>query len=384
MKLVKKWNYTINFALPTCQKTPIMRTVKLFATHAHPVWRLIHAGRTIVDKERRALLLFCYWPIMVVGIIANFLGITAPSAPFFNYTHTLCLVAAVVVFLLFFYKKISVGTCLAAFTVIGQSILSVEMIYCALQSSAYYNFLIIANTVLLALNTMVSVAAYLRKNTIFLSCATIGIYVVCALLADSEILKSFIVVFSIAFCFVCLAGVIVATTTNKLERNNHRLEKYKDKLSKDKDKLERSNRHFRKEEVEMLHLLRLKKNEVKAFLSLASKQYDYDGMRVLFERLSPKSQHNLVSNVEAYIKTRATDLETIEKAFPLFTPSERDICRLILQGKKLSDICMSLNKNESNINSQRANMRRKLGLLSTDNLQQQLQHRLDNYSATTK
>lgn len=350
-----------------------MRTVRLSGKHARPISRFINAEPTTVDKERCLLLLFCYVPIMLVGVVANFLGITAPSAPFFNYTHTLCILVAAVVFVLFICRKINVATCLAAFTIIGQSILSIEMIYCALNSSPYYNFLIIANTVLLALNTMVSVAAYLKANTVVLSCATVAVYAVCACLADSEILKSFIAVFSIAFLFVCFAGVVVATTTNKLERD-------KDKLSRDNDQLERDNQHFKQEEVELLHLLRLKKEEVRAFLSLASQKHDYDGTRVLFERLNTKSQNNLITNIEGYIKTRSTDLKTIELAFPELTPSEREICRLILQGKKLGDICLILTKNESNINSQRAHIRSKLGLKPADNLQQSLQQRLDNYS----
>ena len=81
--------------------------------------------------------------------------------------------------------------------------------------------------------------------------------------------------------------------------------------------------------------------------------------------------------MEAYLKTRNTDLEIIAQKFPELTPSEREICRLILQGKKLYDICRLLGKNESNVNSQRANMRKKLGLQPAENLQKALQQRLE-------
>lgn len=326
----------------------------------HSVRILFQREHTAIGRERLALLLSCYIPIMIIGVAANFIGITEPSAPFFNYTHTLCLAAAVVIFCLFYKHKIDIAVCLAAFTIIGQSILSIEMTYCALHPSSYYIFLIIANTVLLALNTMVSVAAYMKKNTIFLGFATIVIYIACAMIADDALLKSFIVVFTIAFCFVCIAGTLVATTTGKLEKDNE---------------------NFRKGEVELLHILRLRRNEVRTFLSLSAKKYNHDGTKVLLESLDTRSRRNLLSNVENYLKTRDTDLDIITKAFPEFTPSEREICRLVLQGKRLGEICQTLDKNESNINSQRANMRRKLNLMPTDNLQKKLHERLDDMKA---
>lgn len=335
----------------------------LFKKVTHSVRKLLHRERNTIDKERVSLLLFCYIPIMLIGIAANFLGITEPSASFFNYTHSLCLVAAVLFFYLFCKRRITISTCLAAFTIIGQAVISIEMIYCALHASPYYNFLVMANTVLLALNVMVPVSAYMKKNTIGLGCATVLVYIVCSYLADDAILKSFIVVFLIAFCFVCFAGFLVATSADKLERDNEQ---------------------FRKDEVGLLHILRLKRDEVMTYFSLASKKYDYDGMKVLFESLDAKSRRNLLTNVDAYMKTRGTDLKIIEKTFPEFTPSEREIGRLVLQGKKLSEICSLLGKNESNINSQRANMRRKLGLRPMDNLQRQLQMRLDAFSAELK
>lgn len=140
--------------------------------------------------------------------------------------------------------------------------------------------------------------------------------------------------------------------------------------------MEEENRQLKKGEAELLTLLRMRKDEVKAFLSLAKKKYDNDGTKLLMESLDKKTRYNLLTNVEEYIRERDTDLSIIEKAFPELTPSEREICRLVLQGKKLGEICTILGKTETNINSQRANVRRKLGLQPSDNLQRRLQERL--------
>ncbi len=320
---------------------------------------LFERENTITGRQRVGLLVFCYIPIMLLGVTANFLGLTEPTATFFNYTHTACLATAATFLLLYYKGNISVKMCLAAFTIIGQTIISIEMVFCALRPTPYYTMLILANTVLLAMNTTVSLAAYMQRNTLLLGIATIAVYLACAFISGDGLLKSFIIVFAIAFSFVSLVGMGLAEVSNNLERENERL---------------------KKEEMELLHILRLKKDEVRAFISLAEKENTTDGIKIFLERLDKKSRINLLNNVGKYLKNNNTELSTIEKVFPEFTPSEREICRLILQDKKLGEICLTLGKSESNINSQRTNMRKKLGLQPADNLQQKLLSRLESLS----
>ena len=84
----------------------------------------------------------------------------------------------------------------------------------------------------------------------------------------------------------------------------------------------------------------------------------------------------IVDNVMKYVKAQATTSKQIEESFPELSSSERDIVQLILRGYKLGSICTMLNKSESNINTQRANIRRKLRLQSADNLNDALQKRM--------
>lgn len=319
--------------------------------------KLYHREHTTLGRQRLTLLLFCYLPVLLIGILANFFGITQPYASFFNYTHTLFLITVAVFLWLYWKGRINISICPSTFTIIGQSLISIEMVYSSLHPTHYYIMLIMANVVLLTMNMTVSIVASMKKDTIILGGITLAVYIASSFIAHDDIMKSFIIIFIIAFTFLSLIGVGMAKSVNKIELENEQM---------------------KREEKEVLHVLQLKRNEVKAFMSLASEKYSHDGTKVLLERLDRKSRHNLLSNVEEYIKTRDTDLDILAKVFPEFTPSEREICRLILKGKKLNDICAVLNKNESNINSQRANMRRKLGLKSSENLQKVLQRRLDD------
>lgn len=241
---------------------------------------LFERENTITGRQRVGLLVFCYIPIMLLGVTANFLGLTEPTATFFNYTHTACLATAATFLLLYYKGNISVKTCLAAFTIIGQTIISIEMVFCALRPTPYYTMLILANTVLLAMNTTVSLAAYMQRNTLLLGIATIAVYLACAFISGDGLLKSFIIVFAIAFSFVSLVGMGLAEVSNNLERENERL---------------------KKEEMELLHILRLKKDEVRAFISLAEKENTTDGIKIFLERLDKKSRINLLNNVGKYL-----------------------------------------------------------------------------------
>lgn len=321
-----------------------------------PLRRMYYNEQTYLGRQRLVLLLLCYIPVTLLGIIAISIGVSGPQDSFFDYTHSAFLLVAAVLLALLFTHRINVSVCLTAFTILGEATVSVEMIFSALHPTEYYLMLIVGDTVLLAMNTMVAVAASLKWDTMALGAMTIAAYVACVVITGNAELKSFLVVFIISFSLVSLVGLWVSIGTYHLDRENTRL---------------------RKEEAELLGLLRLKKNEIQAFIGLASKESSNDGTRILLDRLDKKSRHRLLSNVEEYLKVRDTDMKVIESAFPELTPSERDICRLVLQGKKLGDICMILNKNESNINSQRSNMRKKLGLQPSDNLQEQLQRRID-------
>lgn len=319
--------------------------------------RMLPEERTLIDRERVTLLLVCYLPISSLDVLANILGFSIKQPLLFTYTHGAFFIIILSLLALYLTKKIRISTCLIGFTLSGQIKVSIEMIHVAFTPTMDEQMLILANMVLLLFNAMVSMAAALRWNTLTMSAITIVTYIVCVVVSGSESLACFMAVFCISFFFVGVAGWISADNVRILKRENVEL---------------------KKGEAELLSLLKLKKNDLQTFISLASKKYPTDGLSLLIENLDNHSRHNLLTNIDFYLKDRKADLGRLETTFPEFTPSELRICRLILQGKKLSDICIMLDKSESNVNSQRANMRKKLGLTSSDNLAQALQQRVDN------
>lgn len=310
---------------------------------------------TRIGRQRLVLLFCCYLPVTILGIVAIFAGITGPTSAFFSCTHAGFLVAVAISLALYFSGRIGVAACLSACTIVGQVTLTVEMIYLSCAPDQYSLMLIVANTVLLALNTMISMAALMETNTFILGLASIATYIACTVISGDQTLRNFLVLFVISFAVVGAVGLLTAASIRSMEEENAQL---------------------RRDEADLLTLLRIRKDDIRAYLSLASKKHSGNDARALIENLDKKARYNLLSNVEEYIRNREASREAVREAFPELTPSELEICRLVLQDKKLGEICVILDKKESNINSQRANIRRKLGLRPSDNLLAKLQERM--------
>lgn len=313
--------------------------------------------------RRRLSLIFCYIPATLLGILSNLLGFSGEQPPIFNYTHIGFIAVCATILALYIARKISVKACLIALTLAGQAMVSTEMLWLSANPNEYRMMLIMADTALLGMNAMASVAGYLKSNTIALGVISILTYSACTLISKDAYLGKFMIVFAISFTFIGIIGLLSAKATERLECENARL---------------------RREESDLLHILRIKKSEIQVYLALASKENSAQSTSDMLDLLDKKARHNLLVNVEDYLKSRDTDLKLIDKAFPELTPSEKEICQLILQGRKLGDICAALGKTETNVNSQRANMRRKLALRPSDNLLEALRQRLSEYQPAGK
>ena len=61
---------------------------------------------------------------------------------------------------------------------------------------------------------------------------------------------------------------------------------------------------------------------------------------------------------------------------PELTKSEIEICKLVLQGKSLKEMCDVLGKTETNVCSQRSHIRKKLNMMPKEDLRSTLEIRM--------
>lgn len=125
----------------------------------------------------------------------------------------------------------------------------------------------------------------------------------------------------------------------------------------------RQPKQLREEEKKALHMLADLKDEEK------------DKTVNLLSRLSSEQQQNILDRAAEQLKTS----ELSKKAWNLvcadLTNSEKQICQMFLEGKMLKEICIELNKSESNITSQRSHIRKKLNMDRKDDLKRELEKR---------
>ena len=125
----------------------------------------------------------------------------------------------------------------------------------------------------------------------------------------------------------------------------------------------RQPKQMREEERKALHLLADLKDEEK-------------NMAVnLMSRLSPEQQKNILDLAAEQLKTSEESKRAWELVCAELTNSERVICQMVLEGKMLKEICIELNKSESNITSQRSHIRKKLNMDRKDDLRRELEKR---------
>ncbi len=132
--------------------------------------------------------------------------------------------------------------------------------------------------------------------------------------------------------------------------------------------LNSENVKFKREEQELHFLFRMKREQMRSYIFLGRKTYPSSIVEKLVNDLDPETARNLIINMHAYTTEAKSVLRRLKMNLPELTLSERDICLLIIQGKKQGEICRLLNKSKSNINTQRVNIRKKLMLKPEENL----------------
>lgn len=120
----------------------------------------------------------------------------------------------------------------------------------------------------------------------------------------------------------------------------------------------------------------LREEERKALHMLADLKDEEKDMAVnLLSRLSPEQQQNILDRAAEQLKNSEESKKAWDLVCAELTNSERVICQMVLEGKMLKEICIELNKSESNITSQRSHIRKKLNMDRKDDLRRELEKR---------
>lgn len=331
------------------QEKPILgRWRKFYYSH-------IPQEKTFLDQRRQHLTAW-YVALLILGTLADLLEISGSFDIFYKYTNSFMLAFTLLWTGGYIAKKISITRTMALLSGNTQLFIATDTVYCALSPSVPHpQMVILVNMLILAGNIMFSIATFQRAITLFNVLIAIGTFYSCMVFSYHYEFQQYFTMMVLLFTFTGILGLHITHNTRQLQS--------------DYDSI-------KEEEEELMRVLQLNKEQLKLYIELAKREYKEDETRLILAKFSEKTQKYVVDNVSKFIQTEKYNGERIEEHFPELSPSEREIVRLILRGHKLGAICTILNKSESNINTQRANIRRKLGLHPTDNLNKALESRM--------
>ena len=171
------------------------------------------------------------------------------------------------------------------------------------------------------------------------------------LYTDGEINRQIVVIFVIVEIFTCILGEMIRRGIRSMQQEN-------------------ADYHTTINRV--LATFHMTKTELLAYIQLGRGEQSDKDITDFFDRLDERTEANLIRAVEQRMAHRRMQHANISSVLPTLTPTEQEVCRLIIGGKTIYEIASILNKTPNNISSVRIHIRKKLGLAKNDDLREVL------------
>lgn len=291
-------------------------------------------------QERRQFVCFLFTTFVELFYIpANILGLNDyHHSLIFDAYNWLHLIFVIILQILFWTNTLSTKASVYIFFTAIAIKLSAESLY-ELSTTGVYGIHILGNLNIILILASVAIAVRLSKLAItIITILTLSLTIFCITSPLHHILRA-MRIFFVGYMFILY--IIIFDSKNATKG------------------LRMSNRITKEEQSAIDMLINLNKSDKKKVYSLLS-------------RLSSTHQEELLNNIKDYYHQQYIETINLLSICPSLTPSEVEICKLILIGKSLKEICFTLHKTPSNITSQRTHIRKKLNLVKQDDLRTSL------------
>lgn len=291
-------------------------------------------------QERRQFVCFLFTTFVELFYIpANILGLNdyhhSTIFDAYNWFH---LIFIIILQILFWTNTISTKASVYIFFTAIAIKLSAESLY-ELSTTGVYGIHILGNLNIILILASVAIAVRLSKLAItIITILTLSLTIFCITSPLHHILRA-MRIFFVGYMFILY--IIIFDSKNATKG------------------LRMPNRITKEEQSAIDMLINLNKSDKEKVYSLLS-------------RLSSTHQEELLNNIKDYYHQQYIETINLLSICPSLTSSEVEICKLILIGKSLKEICFTLHKTPSNITSQRTHIRKKLNLAKQNDLRTSL------------
>ena len=305
-------------------------------------------GLEIINKQQRNVLHISN-VLVALGTTLNLLGLVGTQ----DATHRIVIIVYTLVIaslasVQYLRKKPNLRVLIGSRLLAAQILICTKMILFALYNEPNAALMITTNVVVLGILLLLALLAYLHYFTYLLSFLTIIAYAFCAYLLNNDEVWRNLPVYILLFSAGAFLSSMLAKGVNTVLLENEK---------------------YRLNTKEMLSALGMTEAEFSTYTDF-SKENKRGNKAVIdiFHTIGDGPREMLKKNVSYLMEQDKIVYDKIGELIPEFTPSEVEIAKLIVEGKRIVEMIPILMKKKSNITCQRVNMRVKLKLNAKDNL----------------
>ena len=259
-------------------------------------------------------------------------------------------------------RKLSVRLAATILYLLLQVELSVQKIVYATLGTPETAALIVQASFLSLLLITVAIVSHLRYSPSVISGLSILTFTFCLIIFPNPILLRFMTVYLIVLVGVIIYDLVSTRSINEMEDQHNQL---------------------RTEIHEFMRATGLSYEDLHAITELSRNNADKtEKTRKMLALMDARARKNIVGSVLSVKAENETTRAMLTDVFPDLSPTQIAICQLILQDKKLTEICQTLGKNESNVSSQRSRIRTLLRIPADEVLKDALESRVQDYLRT--
>lgn len=289
--------------------------------------------------------------VVVLGVPMHFIGMIGRCDTILYTISAMSWAATLTILIMYLTQRMRLTVAISSFGILTQLAESARIVYVAMERPDGFEETIVFNLVIsLALIIYMVMAAGRHMPTI-LALMSIATITSAYLYTDGEINRQIVVIFVIVEIFTCILGEMIRRGIRSMQRENA---DYHSTLNR------------------VLSTFHMTKTELLAYIQLGRGGQSEKDINDFFDHLDERTEANLIRAVEQRVAQRKMQHADISAIIPTLTPTEQEVCRLIIGGKTIIEIASILHKNANNVSTVRIHIRKKLGLAAGKDLREAL------------
>ena len=289
--------------------------------------------------------------VVVLGVPMHFIGMIGRCDTILYTISAMSWAATLTILIMYLTQRMRLTVAISSFGILTQLAESARIVYVAMERPDGFEETIVFNQVISLALIIYMVMAAVRHMPTILALMSIATITSAYLYTDGEINRQIVVIFVIVEIFTCILGEMIRRGIRSMQRENA---DYHSTLNR------------------VLSTFHMTKTELLAYIQLGRGGQSEKDINDFFDHLDERTEANLIRAVEQRVAQRKMQHADISAIIPTLTPTEQEVCRLIIGGKTIIEIASILHKNANNVSAVRIHIRKKLGLAAGKDLREAL------------